>query len=161
MKSQAGLEFYAAILIFVLSVTYIFIQIIMVMPKGIEEIRRQTLMSEAFQISEILIKDFGEPANWYSDLSTAKRIGLANESFTQVGIISYQKAIVANNTCNSNYDLFKRLLGINYDLGLVLVVQNNPIINCTKSYGGASVVKISRFIALENKSYGELTIWLY
>jgi len=161
MKGQAGFEFYAAILLFVIAITYVFFQITTAFPKGLEEIRRQTLLSEAFQISEILIKDAGEPNNWYLDVLNAKRIGLANESFSQLGIISFRKSKVVNDTCNLNYNLFKKLLGLNYDVGILLKHENVPIINCTRPYSGIYVAKISRIVSFENRSYGELTVWVY
>jgi hypothetical protein len=161
MKLQVGYEQFAALSLFVFSVTFLISQLFSYYPAYINEARRQTLFSEAFQVSELLVNDVGEPANWYAiPLSNVKRIGLLNESLNRTNVVSIIKVSRANATCNSNYAQFKQLLDLKNDVNFVVYLEGSLIANCSRPLG-EKAVKISRMISFDNKSYGELVIWVY
>ena len=123
--------------------------------------KKQSLLVEAYQISEILVNDVGEPANWYSlQINQTKRIGLLNESINRTNVVSITKARVLDTICNSNYQIFKQLLDLKNDINLIAYIGSNVLANCTHPVG-ERVAKINRIISFDNGSYGELIIWLY
>jgi len=162
MKSQSAYEFYISFMIFVTTITFIFYQIISYHFSYSQELKKNVLYTEAYQISQILVNDYGEPENWNSNLATAKRIGLASQAFFKLNLISFSKARAASNLCNTDYNRFKKLIGTNYDLNLVLFLANGTyIINCTKPMK-ENFVRIARIVSFDDgKSYGELILWVY
>lgn len=123
--------------------------------------KRQTTFSEAYLISEILVNDVGEPANWYSlQINQIRRIGLLNESLNKTNVVSITKTRMLNTTCNYDYRTFKQLLDLKNDISLIVYIGNNVLVNCTRPVG-ERVAKINRIISFDNGSYGEMIIWLY
>jgi len=158
MKSQVGFEQFIALSLFVFSVLFLISQLLSYYPTYFNEIRRQTLLSEAYQISELLVNDVGEPANW--DSTNVKRIGLLNESLNITNVISLLKVSYANNICNSDYNKFKSLLDLKNEINFVVYLEGSIIANCSRPLGERAV-KFSRIVSFDNKSYGELVLWLY
>jgi len=161
VKVQIGFEQVFSLLLFVFSVTYLIYQLLSYYPSYIGEMRRESIFSEAYQISEILVNDYGDPISWYSlPLAQIKRIGLLNESIGKSNVLSLIKISKANETCNLNYQKFKQLLDLKNDISFVVYLNNNVVASCTRSLG-ERVVKVNRIVAFDNGSYGELVIWLY
>jgi hypothetical protein len=158
MKTQVGFEQFAALSLFVVSVLFLIYELISYYPNYINEIRRQALLVEAYQISELLINDVGEPANWNS--FNVKRIGLLDESLNITNVVSILKVSYANDICNSDYNRFKTLLDLKNDINFVVYLEGNLIANCSKAVG-EKIAKMNRIISFSNKSYGEIIIWLY
>jgi hypothetical protein len=161
VKAQIGFEQVFSLLLFVFSVAYLIYQLISYYPSYIGEMRRESIFSEAYQISEILVNDYGDPPNWHSlPLDQIKRIGLLNESIGKSSVLSLIKISKANEICNSNYQKFKQLLDLKNDISFVVYLNNNVVASCTRPLG-ERVVKVNRIVAFDNGSYGELVIWLY
>jgi hypothetical protein len=161
VKAQIGFEQVFSLLLFVFSVTYLIYQLISYYPSYIGEMRRESIFSEAYQISEILVNDYGDPASWYSlSLDQIKRVGLLNESIGKSNVLSLIKISKANEICNLNYQKFKQLLDLKNDISFVVYLNNNIVASCTRPFG-ERVVKVNRIVAFDNGSYGELVIWLY
>ena len=152
MKGQAGFEFYFSIMAFALVVIWVFLQLVRYYPAYFHQIDYEILKSEAWQLSEMLVNDPGEPTNWYLFLLSAKRIGLNDESKNQTNMISYEKAVVFNVTCNDNYDLMLKLLNTNYSLSVYLVDEDgNVLISCSHPHEGMFIANITRIVAIHSK----------
>jgi len=161
MKAQIGFEQIVSLLLFVTSATHLVYLLLSYYPSYINEMKRQMILSEAYQISEILVNDCGDPANWYSvQVNQIKRIGLLNESLNKTNVISITKSINATRLCDSDYQRFKQLLDLKNDISLIVYIGNNVLVNCTRPIG-ERVARINRIISFDNGSYGELIIWLY
>lgn len=162
MKLQAGYEMFVTITIFIIVIIFLFYEILSSIPGYLIELKKETLYSEAYKISQILINDGGEPSNWFVDVSSAKRIGLLNESLNSLNILSSKKIDIFNRSCVLNYEIVKKLIGTDYNIGIVLRLSNGSIlINCGVVWG-EDLVKISRIVSLDDfKSYGELILWVY
>jgi len=158
MKAQVGFEQFAALFLFVFSVSFLIYQLLSYYPTYINEVRRQTLLSEAYQLSELLVNDVGQPANW--NLGNVLRIGLLNETLNKTNVISITKVKYANKTCVENYNSFKQLLDLKNDINFVVYLEGSMIANCSRLLGERAV-KISRIVSFDNGSYGELILWLY
>jgi hypothetical protein len=161
VKAQIGFEQVFSLSLFVFSVTYLIYQLLSYYPSYIGEMRRESIFSEAYQISEILVNDYGDPISWYSlPLAQIKRIGLLNESIGKSNVLSLIKISKANEICNLNYQKFKQLLDLKNDISFIVYLNNNVVASCTRPFG-ERVVKVNRIVAFDNGSYGELVIWLY
>jgi hypothetical protein len=160
MKLQVGFEQFAALSLFVFSVSFLISQLLSYYPTYINEVKRQTLLSEAYQISELLVNDAGDPPEWDVNPNQINRIGLLNQSINKPNVISLSKLTYVNNTCNANYPRFKQLLDLKNDINFIVYLEGNLIANCSHPLGERAV-KISRIISFDNRSYGELIIWLY
>ncbi|MEM5793231.1 MAG: hypothetical protein QXY45_02630 [Candidatus Aenigmatarchaeota archaeon] len=111
MKAQLTLEFMVSFIIFILFIVFIYSQFSSNIPYFIEEIEKENKRSKAYQISELLLNDPGEPANW-DNPSLTKRIGLSYHKTNQTNLLFSQKIISLNSYCNSNYLEFKRRFGV-------------------------------------------------
>jgi hypothetical protein len=164
VKAQIGFEQVFSLSLFVFSVTYLIYQLLSYYPSYIGEMRRESIFSEAYQISEILVNDYGDPPNWHSlPLDQIKRIGFLNESIGKSNVLSLIKISKANEICNSNnlnYQKFKQLLDLKNDISFIVYLNNNVVASCVHPFG-ERVVKVNRIVAFDNGSYGELVIWLY
>jgi hypothetical protein len=161
VKVQIGFEQVFSLSLFVFSITYLIYQLLSYYPSYIGEMRRESIFSEAYQISEILVNDYGDPTSWYSlPLAQIKRIGFLNESIGKSNVLSLIKISKANEICNLNYQKFKQLLDLKNDISFVVYLNNNVVASCTRPLG-ERVVKVNRIVAFDNGSYGELVIWLY
>jgi len=169
MKSQLSVDFVISLIVFILFSTYIFFRILALRPAYLSELENERIRSEAFQISEILVKDAGEPANWQKySISGIKRIGLLNESYNQSNLLSVLKISQLNNLCNSNYDEVKKRIGaqdIQFSLRLVDIPNNKILLNCIPPRIKVRTLGINftivRIVALDSGSYGNLsvTVW--
>jgi hypothetical protein len=161
MRSQVGFEQFAALALFIFSISFLIYQLLSYYPTYVNEVRRQTLISETYQTSEILTNDVGEPANWYSiPLDNVKRIGLLNETINITNVVSILKVFKANETCNTDYARFKKLLDLKNDINFVVYLEGRVLANCSYPFG-EKVAKVLRIVSFDNRSYGELIIWLY
>jgi hypothetical protein len=165
MKAQISfVEFLTALAIFLASVTYISFQISTFIPNYLNEVKAERMRSEAFQLSELLINDPGNPANWYTlNLNNVVRLGLSDEKENKTNLLSYNKILKFNETCNSNYPEVKKKLGLDYDFSLVLKEGTSEKINCsipiTRKY-----TTIRRIVAYRDNNqvkYGEMILQVW
>jgi len=91
MKAQISYEYYFSLVLFVIFVLYVVFYVISTVPSYTREIKSQLLMSEAYQISELLVNDPGEPYSWATQTSS-----WWNSDW------QYRRAITINNTLNTN-----------------------------------------------------------
>lgn len=162
MKAQINYETLVSLTLFVSAIIYLIYEMVTFYPSYAKDLNKEVLYAEAYQISQILINDAGEPRDWFNSISTARRIGLLNESYNTLNLLSLRKVITFNSTCNSNYPLVKSLIGARYNFGVILRLSNGTIIlNCGSAIG-ENAMKISRVVSLDDhRSYGELIIWVY
>jgi hypothetical protein len=161
MKAQFTIDFYIALITFVVFTTYIAFQVFSYTPPYLMEIESQKLRSEIFQISEILINDAGEPANW-SNINDIKRLGLSNETLNYTNYLSTTKIHQIGICDDAKYEKVKGLLDIKNDFTLILtnVTSGDILINCTlnQTVFKKIAASISRIVAIDSGDYGELTL---
>jgi hypothetical protein len=171
MKAQFSIDYYVALIIFILLTTYISFQVLAFSPLYTKEINSQRLKSEAFQISEILINDAGQPVNWENvDENSIKRIGLSNESLNYTNFLSTKKiltlASLIGNPCSQlGYEKIKSWLGIqdSFSFSLINKTSGTTILSCSPEQRVARelVANISRVVAFDSGDYGilNLEVW--
>ncbi len=169
MKAQISfVEYLVAFVIFVTFITYIFYQTLGFMPNYLQEMRSEILRSEAYQISEILVNDAGEPANW-RDPSSARRIGLSDESSNETNYLSMEKINILRAQCpvGGYSEQLKNLLGAKDDYQfsvLLLDKTDSPIesIDChpQETKTRKTRVAIERDVAFSSR-YGKLIVQVW
>ncbi|MCX8179290.1 MAG: hypothetical protein N3E38_00935 [Candidatus Aenigmarchaeota archaeon] len=117
MKSQISIEYMIAFTIFLGLIAYIYFQYIGNIRPFIEDVIKEEKRAEAFQISEILINDPGEPINWDAN---PKRIGLANESSNMTNWIKGEKINKLGTICPN----LNKLLSIDKPINLFIFEVN-------------------------------------
>lgn len=123
-------------------------------PQFITEVKNERLKSEAYQISELLINDVGE---------LGKRAGLSSNE-NKTNLLSKGKIDAFNSSCNSNYENSRKLIGTDYYFSLNLVDSNGQtLINCNSplTFMKPAKIAITRIVALNQTTFGELTLKLW
>lgn len=165
MKGQLSFDFYIGLIVFVTFVAYLIFEVMKITPTYLDKMREQRLYAEAYQISELLINDQGEPINW-NVVGGTKRLGLSDSSRNVTNYISLSKAAAFNNICNSDYTTTKALLGIpdNYQFSVYLVskVDSTVPISCKspQAIGRVRIVNMTRTVGFSS-GYGELILLLW
>jgi hypothetical protein len=163
MKGQFTWDYVVSIITFITLVSYISLQIIGNIPNMLNAIRNEFLRSEAYQLSELLINDPGQPPNWNS--TNVERIGLSNESLNITNYISASKISHLRTICNNNYGNLVKLLGIDvskYNISITIFDKTNDqlLVNCMPQIVilRAINVTIKRYAAIDNGNYAEIIL---
>ncbi len=113
--------------IFVTLIAYIYISYTRSIPIFDEEVRKENIRSEAFQISELLINNPGEPSSWTS--GDVVRIGLANNTANKQNLIALDKINELSNfdcAVASQYESLQKKTGTSRQLSL-FILDINPV----------------------------------
>jgi len=165
MKAQISfVEYIVSFSIFSVFVAYLFFRLLSYMPAYLNELRGEKLRSEAYQLSEFLVNDPGEPVDWQTKPdSLVKRVGLSNIE-NKTNYLSADKVKRLAENCTSNYDLVKRWIGADYQF-LLAVSDDSGSISAVCIPTGAIIrgvnATIKRFVAFDTNSYGELTVYVW
>jgi len=164
MKGQLSYEYYLSIFIFVIFIIYIILQVVYTLPNYELKIKEQQLKSEAYQLSEMLVNDPGEPINW--NITHVKRVGLSDETKNKTNLLSIQKIRNLSLYCSSNYqDLCDKLGIIDYQFALNItdVKTNSLLVNChpPQIISRRQKERITRIAAINSTDYVEiiLEVW--
>jgi len=167
MKAQISfVEFLTSIIIFITFVGYFSLQILIFIPSYINEIKGEGLRSEAFQVSELLINDPGQPLDWNINFANAKRIGLLDQTQNKTNLLSGSKISAFNSSCQQNYDNVKNLMGIDNDFSLIMISGSETKISCSPPVTITRQIQtvIRRLIAYDDGGtikYGELILQMW
>lgn len=165
MKGQISfVEYLAALSVFITSVIFIAYQLIYFVPQYLNEVNDERVRINAYQISELLINDPGNPPNWYAS-PQIYRIGLSNESLNLTNYVSLAKINTFNNLCNSQggYSVVKNYVGAAENFTVVFYDLTNPgppLISCQPPISFSSLINtsISRIVAIDSGDVGELVV---
>jgi len=160
-------EYIVAFSIFLAFVAYFSFRVLGSMSEYSNEVKGEIIRTEAYQLSELLINDPGEPVNWDNG-NSARRFGLSDENSNRTNMLALNKVNQFELNCSGNgyYDV-KKLLGSEYDFSILLKNKTKPngnvLINCypTQIITKAVNVSVRRIVALNDGSFGELTIQMW
>lgn len=171
-KGQTWLEYFLSITVYVLAVLYVFFQITLVLPAHANAIRTQSLNVEAYQLSEILVNDAGEPQDW-DTLTNDKiiRIGLLDQTQNKTNLISLDKVTKLNGICGAQggYEVVRSKLGltdlsifisfIDRQTGSVILTCSPP--TATSPFILSNSTRTTAFRSQSAVGYGEfnLQVW--
>jgi len=113
LKAQLTVEYLASFITFIGLIIFIYFTYSANIPGFIEEVKKEDVRSKAYQLSEMLVNDPGEPIDW-DTAGPIKRIGLSDENFNKTNLISLDKVYRLDQAdlC-ANFDDVKKLLGLN------------------------------------------------
>jgi len=169
VKAQFSVDFYIALITFVLLISYISFQVLTFSPLYTKEINTQRLRAEAFQISEILVNDFGEPKDWYQALSPLmpwryrRPITISNPGSA---LTDYQVLVTLDTASLIGYTIYELPISIS-STGTVLA-DYQVRINITNPTIISHVASDGRDIRFFNQStnnpysdtFGKLSYWI-
>ncbi len=166
MKGQISfVEYLASLVIFLTAVLFIAVQLINFVPQYLTEINNQRARIDAYQISELLVNDPGNPINW-DQASQILRMGLSNESVNRTNYISLQKITAFNAYCNSPggyYNIRNNISAVN-NFAIMLFNRTgnsgNILINCNPIalFSSSINTTIRRIVAIDSNDIGELIV---
>lgn len=165
MKAQFSIEYFTSLVLFVGFVAYIFLQVLKFAPAYIGELKNEETRSEAYQVSELLVNDAGQPSNW--DLSTVQRIGFSDENYNKTNLLSRRKINLISGTggCDAGYANVQKNIGTTHQFSLFLkdITNNNILISCTPPTVVPKTINVTvrRVVALDTNSYGELVLQMW
>lgn len=155
MKGQMTIEYLISFIIFVGVIAYIYLSYSANIPGFIGDVAKEHTRSKAFQLSEILVNDPGEPEDW--DASTVERIGLLDESSNKQNLISGDKVdeLYNNFPCPAQYDNLMNKLGMNETFSIIISKYigdiRQTIYTCNPpAFIGTINVTIARIVALND-----------
>ena len=124
LKAQLTIEYLASFITFIGLIIFIYFTYSGNIPGFIEEVKKEDVRSKAYQLSEMLVNDPGEPINW--DDVGPKRIGLSDEISNKTNLISLDKVRELEQRC-SNFENIKKWLGLNKSFSIYVfnISQNN------------------------------------
>ena len=163
MKGQLSFEYLIAFGIFVGTVVYIYLSYIGNIPRFVDEVQKEAIRANVYQISEILVNNPGEPVNW-ANAATSKRIGFLNETANLNNFLSKTKILNGMGFCRSNYNDFRNKIGTDKQFTLILFDINTQtgsrtlIDGCTPNIQKTSVNATIKRIFTYTESNGLIKI---
>lgn len=165
MKGQISfIEYLAALSVFITSVVFIAYQMIYYVPQYLNEVNDERMRINAYQISELLVNDPGDPANWYTSPQIF-RLGLSNETLNKTNYVSFTKISAFNNLCSAQggYDNIKKYVGATENFTILLydmTTPGPPLIICQPSITFSSLINtsISRIVTIDSNHIGEIIV---
>ncbi len=166
-KAQFSLEYYISLLTFVIFVTYLLFQIQVLTPAHLRETKIQILRLEAFQVSELLLNDGGEPSNWHLQPdANIKRIGLS--SLSSQNLLSVAKIVALDAKCkNSGFVSLYNWLGMQNQFYLTIRDSDGTLVNTEKNcppsseIGTQAAVVMTRVVTFDSGKTGNLTLTVW
>ena len=168
MKGQLTIEYMFTFIVFIGLIIFIYSQYSSNIPSFINEIKKEDSHSKAYQISELLLNDPGEPSNWDSSV---QRLGLSHQDYNKQNLLSLDKITNLNSICSSDYSEIQRLLALNQTFSIrfynitstgfrdILLDCGSPQDLITKTELNATVRRITSFVDSNGrKNFGELII---
>lgn len=98
IKAQLTIQYLASFIFFVGLVILIYLSYSANIPRFVEEVNKENTRSKAYQLSEILVNDPGEPINWVP--ANVERIGLSDNYYNKTNLIRFQKVQLFDELCN-------------------------------------------------------------
>ena len=169
MKGQLTIQYLASFIFFIGLIVYIYFAYSINLPAFVEEVRKEDIRSKAFQLSEILLNDPGDPSNWGPDMehTDINRIGLSDENSNKTNLISLKKIDELKFICsNVGFEFIQKKLAFNkpFSIHVFNISQDsgerNLLIDCVSpDFPKTSInATVKRITALNNTDTGELEI---
>lgn len=160
-KGLFNVEYLTVLILFIIFSTYFTFRMMEQKPTYIAEVQREIFRAESYRLSEMLVDDAGEPANWRA-LAGTKRIGLSDESKNVTNLVSEAKLLAMEQMCGADYAAVKGLVGGQHDFSLVRIGSNGvPETVCWPGATGDMKASITRFVAFSTGDYGKIVLQMW
>lgn len=170
MKGELSfIEYIASMSVFISFVAYIFFLLLRYYPLYVQEMEAERKRLEAYQISEILINDPGDSADWDS-LNSVKRLGFSDETKNKTNLLSLAKInkmrdLWSNDFCAPGYEWVKSKIDSEFDFSLTLVnlITQELLINCLppKVVITPTNITVRRIVTFSSGDFGELIVQVW
>ena len=162
-KGVIDIEFIVSALVFLTTIIFVTFLIISEIPTFRSGAFSDDLRSRAYETSQLLLFDEGEPANWQtlSDVNQVRRLGLSSGS--RYGTSS-SKISKLNEFCStiSGYQSVKGLLGLDFrnDVRINVTDASGALASCGPGVTGLvrPQAQITRFGVLSNNNVMAMTV---
>ena len=164
-KGQVSVEYIVSLILFIVFMSFFFVQLLNQQPIYMRELRTETIRSEAYQISELLINDAGYPINWNLDPDNAQRVGFSS-NLNKTNLLSMNKINAIGVNCKDIwYNNLKNKIGAEDDFSLFIYQQpgNTPLLACYPTQIILRDINITfkRPVAFDDGNYGELVLQMW
>ncbi|MBI2543062.1 MAG: hypothetical protein HYW24_02670 [Candidatus Aenigmarchaeota archaeon] len=161
-KAQLSAGFYTAMIVFIGFVGYITFQLFQTVPTTINAVRSENMRIEAYQISELLVNDVGEPNDWETkQLSQIERIGLSDATQNKTNYLSTGKINQLQTICNNNYNDLKRLLDIDNEISIEFIDHATDTGWVCNPNTQQNSFRFNRIVSVDGTSSAELIIEMW
>jgi hypothetical protein len=172
-----SVDFYVALVVFIVIVVYFLFQISTIVPTFINQIEEQRMMSEAYQVSEILLNDIGQPKNWDTlPIGQISRFGMSDHNANKTNLIAISKANSLNFLClgEQGYKDVKHRMGMR-EFNFSVFVTNRQTGSIEVTCFNPSEIEVStglpkrkgftatanRILAFNDGTYGDMKVQVW
>jgi len=171
-RARRGLfnvEYLTVLVMFIIFSMYFVFKMTAEKPAYTAEVARETLRAESYRLSEMLVDDAGAPANWQNlagtpQQSNIKRVGLSDESKNVTNLVSGTKLSKMKQMCvgAAGYATVKGMVGAKHDFSLMRIDSSGVADTiCGPLATGDVTASITRFVAFDSGSYGQLIVQMW
>ena len=164
MKGQLTIEYMVTFIAFIV---FIYFQYASNIPDFIAEIKKEDSRSKAYQLSELLLNNPGQPSNWNS--VSVQRLGLSDQNYNKSNLLSLDKITNLNSTCSNDYLKVQKLIAFDQPFSIHFynitdTGMRNSLLECNpplleKTELNATVKRITSFVDSSGReNFGELVI---
>ena len=169
-KGQLSLDFYIALIIFLGFLAYLAFQLFQTVPEASENVREESIRIEAYQISELLVNDGGDPNDWYDtvkypNIADFNRIGLSNSIKDITNYLSRQKIDRLEKICvtDGNYQAVKDKLDVQNEMSITFVEHTLPtdttwICKSSTLTNKKTAFNVSRTVSVDGTAFAEIIV---
>lgn len=119
MKGQLTIQYLASFIFFIGLIVYIYFAYSANIPKFVQEVEKEDVRSKAYQLSEILVNDPGNPIGW--DAAPIRRIGFSDHHSNKTNLILKSKIDEFSNfDCETNFEEVQEKLGLNESFSIFI-----------------------------------------
>ena len=165
IKAQLTIQYLASFIFFIGIVVLIYLSYSANIPRFVEEVNKENTRSKAYQLSEILINDPGQPMNWNNlPKNQIKRIGLSDHTTNKTNLILKSKIDKFHDfDCYTNFKEVQDRLALNRSFSIFIfnITENGNrdlLFNCSSPVFPKTVINatVKRITALNNNGKIEL-----
>ncbi len=122
IKAQLTIQYLASFIFFVGLVVLIYLSYSTNIPRFVEEVNKENTRSKAYQLSEVLLNDPGEPKDWNNFPKTQiKRIGLSDYTTNKTNLILKSKIDKFHDfDCYTNFKEVQDKLSLNRSFSIFI-----------------------------------------
>lgn len=165
IKAQLTIQYLASFIFFVGLVVLIYLSYSTNIPRFVEEVNKENTRSKAYQLSEILVNNPGEPKDWNNFPKTQiKRIGLSDHNTNKTNLILKSKIDKLHEfDCYTNFKEVQDKLALNRSFSIFIfnITDNGNrdlLYNCSPLVSPKTGINatVKRITAMNNNGKIEL-----
>jgi hypothetical protein len=162
IKAQLTIQYLASFIFFISLVVLVYLAYSANIPKFVKEVERENIYSKAYQLSEVLINNYGDPVDWTAN--NVNRIGLSDHYSKKPNLIHKEKIEeLATFYTNNGFSGIQKKLAMNTSFSIFIfnITENGermPLFDCSPAAfpRGAVNATVKRIAALNNSGKIEL-----